>query len=231
MPGQFSSPAGPPFLLDVHDEFREFLEGGAVNVDKARKEKEEKARFPSVENKREAIAVVILFIGVFFLILTFILWGVSKLTEGNFILSEMMGAYCAASMCLCFGLIFLGMMVGTRNWFGKIVCLLVAAVMMSASYHFLETSILLYKDKAAFENKQFEKLVAIPTGVEYDDPDYGTEYVMELEFDDLTIDIYNLNISRNYYAANFSGKPLEIAYLPNSHFAVSVKEYLGEAME
>jgi hypothetical protein len=35
-PGQFSSPAGLLFLLDVHDEFREFLEGGAANDDKAR---------------------------------------------------------------------------------------------------------------------------------------------------------------------------------------------------
>jgi len=198
---------------------------------KLEKKRKVKRGFWPLENRREAIAVVILFSGLFFFIVTFILWGVSELIEEHFILSEMMGAYSAASMCLCFGLVFFGMMVGIRNWFGKIVCLFVAAVIMSASYHFMETSILLYKDKAAFENKQFEKLVEVPTGVEYDDPDYGTEFVMELEFDDFTIDIYNLNISRNYYAANLSGKPLEIAYLPNSHFAVSVKEYLEAAGE
>jgi hypothetical protein len=178
------------------------------------------------ESRREIVGGIVLGIGLIFLIVTFILWGVSELIEENFIMSEMVGAYCGASMCLCFGLVFIGLIIGTRNWFGKIVGLLVAAVFMSVSYSFIETSMLLYKDKAAFESKQFEKLVAAPIGEEYDDPDYGTEFLMELKFNDLTIDVHNLGISRSYYEANLYGKSLEIAYLPNSRFAISVKEYL-----
>ncbi|WP_040205892.1 hypothetical protein [Neobacillus jeddahensis] len=196
---------------------------------KLKKKKKVKRGFRIFENRREAIAGLFIIIGLLFLIVTFILWGMSKLVEEHFILSEMLGAYSSASLSLCFGLTFIGMIVGTRNWLAKIVCLLAAGVLIVTGYSFMETSTLLYKDKAAFENKQFEKLVAIPIGVEYDDPDTGTQFIMELEFSDLTIDVYNLNISRNYYAANLSGKPLEIAYLPNSHFGVSVKEYHEEA--
>lgn len=183
------------------------------------------------KNRRETLAGVFVFIGMCFLIVTLILWGISELAEENFIISEMFGAYSSASMCLCFGLVFIGLIIGTRNWLARIFCLFIAAVMLTTSYSFMESSILLYKDKEAFENKQYEKLVAIPIGVEFDDPDYGTQFLMELEFNDLTIDVYSLNISRSYYQANLSGKPLEIAYLPNSHFAVSMKEYLGETGE
>lgn len=49
---------------------------------------------------------------------------------------------------------------------------------------------------------------------------------MELEFGGLTVDVYNLEIYWSDYQANWMGKPLEIIYLPNSHFAVSVKEYV-----
>lgn len=173
-------------------------------------------------NKREIIGGIFAMIGVVFLIIASILWGVSEFIEENFIWSEIVGAYCSASMCLCFGLIFIGLIIGIRNWLGKIVFLLFAGVMMSVSYDFIEVSVLLYEDKEVYENKQFEKLVATPIGEEYDDPDYGPVYLMELEFKDLTIDVYNLNISRNYYKENLSGKPLEIAYLPNSRYAVSV---------
>ncbi|MEH7180600.1 hypothetical protein [Neobacillus vireti] len=159
---------------------------------KLENKKKRKHRLRLGENRREVAAGVVLITGVFFLIVTFILWGISELFEENFIMSEMVGAYCGASMCLCFGLIFTGLIIGTRNWFGKILGLLAAAVFMSVGYSFIETSILLYKDKEAFENKEFEKLVAIPIGAEYDDPDYGTEYLMELKFNDFTIDVCGL---------------------------------------
>lgn len=51
---------------------------------------------------------------------------------------------------------------------------------------------------------------------------------MELEFNNLTLDVYSFNISKNYYQENLSGKTLEISYLPNSRYAVSIKEYLME---
>lgn len=176
-------------------------------------------------DKREFIGGIFAMFGVLFLIIAFILWGVSELIEENFIWSEIVGAYCGASMCLCFGLIFIGLIIGIRNWLGKIVFVLFAGVLLSVSYDFLETASLLYQDKEAYANKQFETLVATPTGEEYDDPDYGPVFLMELEFKNLTIDVHNLNISRNYYKENLSGKPLEIEYLPNSRFAVSVRAY------
>lgn len=174
------------------------------------------------ENMREAIGAIVVMIGIVFLIIGFILWGVSELIDENFIWSEIVGAYCGVSICLCFGLVFIGLIIGIRNWLGRIGFLFFAGVMLSVSYDFFEAAQLLYQDKEAYENKQFETLVATPTGEEYDDPDYGPVYLMELEFKDITIDVYNQNISRNYYKENLSGKPLEIEYLPNSHFAVSV---------
>lgn len=67
-------------------------------------------------------------------------------------------------------------------------------------------------------------MVAVPIGVEYEPPDYGLPKLMKLEFEELTIDVYNLEIYWRDYEANWKGKKLEIVYLPNSHFAVSVKE-------
>jgi len=189
------------------------------------KKKKGKHRLRLGEDRREVAAGVVLITGLLFLIVTFILWGISELIAENFIMSEMVGAYCGASLCLCFGLVFIGLMIGTRNWLGKILNLVVTAVFMSVTYSFIETSILLYKDKEAFEAKEFERMVATPIGAEYDDPDYGTEYLMELKFNGFIIDVYSLDISRRYYEANLQGKPLEVTYLPNSHFAISVKEH------
>lgn len=126
---------------------------------------------------------------------------------------------------------FIAMIFGTRNWFAKIICLLVTALMMITSYSFIETSFLLYKNKAALENRQFKTVVAIPAGVEFDNADYETENLMELEFNNLNIDVFSLNISRDYYQENLSGKPLKISYLPNSRYAVSIKEYHVDTKE
>lgn len=183
------------------------------------------------KDRREIIAGLVAIIGLLFFIITLILWGISELSDENFIFSEMSGAYSSASLCLCFGIFFMAMMIGTRNWFAKIICLLITALMMITSYSFLETSILLYKDKTALKNSQFETVVATPTGAEFDDPDYGTEFLMELEVNNLTLDVYSLNISRNYYQENLSGKTLEISYLPNSHYAISIEEYLVDTKE
>lgn len=181
------------------------------------------------KDRREIIAGLVAVIGLLFFIITLFLWGISEVSDENFIFSEMVGALSAASFCLCFGIFFIAMIIGAGKWFAKIICLLITTLMMITSYSFLETSINLYKDKTAFENRQFKTVVATPTGEEFDDADYGTEFLMELEFNNLTLDVYSFNISRNYYQQNLSGKTLEISYLPNSHYAVSIKEYLIEA--
>ncbi|KAB2330333.1 hypothetical protein [Bacillus mesophilum] len=180
----------------------------------------------SGSDKRETIAGVIAIISVCFFLLTLILWGVSELIDENFIVSEMLGAYSVASLFLCFGIMFIALFVGIKgSWFGRIICLFIAGFTASGAYSFVETSDLLYKDKSAYENKQFETLVMIPTGTEFDDPDYGREYLMELEFNELTLDVYSLDITRSYYHENLSGRQLEIDYLPNSRYAVIVKAY------
>ncbi|KAB7670787.1 hypothetical protein [Bacillus sp. B1-b2] len=178
---------------------------------------------------RESIAGLTAFISVLFFIITIILWGISELIDENFIISEMIGAYSVTSIFLCFSIMFIAIIIGTRNWFAKIICFFIVSFMLLGSYSFIETATLIYKDKTAFENKQFKKIVAVPTGAEFDDPEHGTEFLMELEFNDLTLDVYSLDISRSYYHENLSGKSLEISYLPNSHYAVSVREYLEEA--
>ncbi|MEW9108509.1 MAG: hypothetical protein AB2374_04110 [Cytobacillus gottheilii] len=188
--------------------------------------KKKKRKHVSGSDKRETIAGGIAIISTCFFLLTLILWGVSELIDENFIVSEMLGAYSVASLFLCFSIMFIALFVGIKgSWFGRIICLLVAGFTGLGAYSFMETSALLYKDKAAYENKQFETLVMIPTGTEFDDPDYGREYLMELEFNELILDVYSLDIARTYYHENLSGRQLEIDYLPNSRYAVSVKAY------
>lgn len=172
--------------------------------------------------RSEAVGIISMIIGLLCLLLALIFWGLSAIIK-DFIYSEILGAYSAMSLSLCFSFVFLGLLFAAEKWAGKIASLLAASLLFFASYHFLETSLLLYKDKSAYENKQFERLVDIPVKAEYDDPETGTEYVMELLFKDLTIDVYSLDITRSYYEATLSGKPLDIHYLPNSRYAVSLK--------
>ena len=195
------------------------------------KKKKRAKRSSRLAKNRESIAGLVAIISVLFFIITIILWGISELVDRNFIMSEMIGAYCAASIFLCFSIMFIAIIIGTRNWFAKIICSFSVCFMLLGSYSFIETAIFLYKDKTAFENKQFKRIVAIPTGAEFDDPEYGTEFLMELVFNDLTIDVYSLNISRSDYLENLSGKSLEISYLPNSRYAVSVKEHFEDTQE
>ena len=209
--------------------FESDFKGGSNMAKKLKKKKKVKRGSWLGKDRSEIIAGLVAIIGLLFFIITLILWGISELSDENFIFSEMLGAYSAASLCLCFGIFFMAMMIGTRNWFAKIICLLITALMMITSFAFIETSISVYKDKTAYENRQFETVVAVPTGAEFDDPDYGTEFLMELEVNNLTLDVYSLNISRDYYQENLSGKTLEISYLPNSHYAISMEEYLIEA--
>lgn len=148
------------------------------------------------------------------------------LYKEHFIVHEMMNALAAAGVSVCFGIGFIGLVFGIKNWFGKMMGAVSAIIMIGVGYSFAETSALLYKDKVAYENQDFEEMVALPIGEEYEPPDYGLPKLMKLEFEKLTIDVYNLEILRRDYEANWKGKPLEIVYLPNSRFAVSVKEYV-----
>lgn len=180
-------------------------------------------------DRREKAAGLIALIGFAFFVLTFILLGISELIDENFIASRMLGAYSAVCICTFFSLIFISLATGIRkNWLGKLFLSFIAAFGAVGIYHFTETSILLYKDKNAYETKQFETVVQIPIGEEYDDPDYGPEFLMELEFNGLTVDVHSLEISKSYYQENLSGKQLQVDYLPNSRYAVSVKEYTAK---
>ncbi|MEK4384393.1 hypothetical protein MKZ25_01010 [Solibacillus sp. FSL W7-1464] len=169
---------------------------------------------------------VFMLIAMLILLASFVIWGVSFFYKEHFIVHEMMNALAAAGVSVCFGIGFIGLVFGIKNWFGKMMGAVSAIIMIGVGYSFAETSALLYKDKVAYENQDFEEMVALPIGEEYEPPDYGLPKLMKLEFEKLTIDVYNLEILRRDYEANWKGKPLEIVYLPNSRFAVSVKEYV-----
>ncbi|MGD6900049.1 hypothetical protein [Bacillus infantis] len=153
------------------------------------------------------------------LIGSFILWGASELME-DFIWSQVLGSITAVSMCLCFGLALLAGVLAADSWPFKIFLLIFTVVFLSTGVYFVNEAHLLYKDRDAYENKEFEIVEGIPAGVEYDDPETGTEFVMELIFDDLIVDVYAMDISRSYYEERLEGRKLKIAYLPNSHYAV-----------
>jgi hypothetical protein len=154
-----------------------------------------------------------------FLIVSFLLWGASEWTN-DFIWSEILGLITAVSMCLCFSLAFLTGVWAMESWFWRIFMLLFTIVLFSTGVHFVKEAHLLYKDRDAYENKEFEFVEGIPAGAEYDDPETGPEFVMELIFDDVMVNVYSMDISRSYYEERLEGRKLKIAYLPNSHYAV-----------
>lgn len=163
-----------------------------------------------------------------FFVLTFLLLLASVFVKEQFILREIIYTYCGASFAFCFGVAFLLMATFTRNIFGKIALVFFTFICFSAGINFINTSFLLYKDNEAFANQSFERIIAIPDKVEYDDPDEGPEYVLELVFKNKTIDAHNLEIHRSYFESNLRGKQLEILYLPNSLYAVKVKEFVED---
>jgi hypothetical protein len=155
----------------------------------------------------------------FFLVCSLVLWGVSGLIK-DFIWSEMLSLIIAVSICLCLALIFLALVWAADSCSGIIVMSLFTIVFLATGGYFINEAHLLYKDKDAYENKEFLFVEGVPDEAEYDDPDTGTEFVMELKFDDVWVDVYSMNLSRSYYEEQLEGRKLKIAYLPNSHYAV-----------
>jgi hypothetical protein len=155
----------------------------------------------------------------FFLICSLVLWGVSGLIK-DFIWSEVLSLIIAVSICLCAGLIFLALVWAADSWSGRILMSLFTIVFLATGGYFINEAHLLYKDKDAYQNKEFLFVEGVPDEAEYDDPETGTEFVMELIFDDLRVDVYSMNLSRSYYEERMEGRRLKIAYLPNSHYAV-----------
>lgn len=155
----------------------------------------------------------------FFLICSLILWGVSGLIN-DFLWSEVLSLIIAVSICLCAGLAFLALVWTAESWSGGIIISLFTIVFLASGGYFIHEAHLLYKDKDAYENKEFLFVKGVPDEAEYDDPETGTEFVMELIFDDLMVDVYSMDISRSYYEERLEGRKLKIAYLPNSHYAV-----------
>ncbi|MBB2482733.1 hypothetical protein H5P36_21440 [Bacillus sp. APMAM] len=82
---------------------------------------------------------------------------------------------------------------------------------------------MIYNDKVAYENKQFEKIVGIPKEVEYDNPESGPNRVYEIMFEDVTVEAIHLWIRQDYFEKNMKGKRLEVLYLPNSHYAMNIR--------
>lgn len=158
-----------------------------------------------------------------FLILSFLLWIISAITKEEFILSKMLGNYCGLSFMLCFAFIFCTILIGTKNFFGKIASVFAIIVFFSVGKDFYDSSNLLFKDRKAYENNQFETKIGVPEKVEYDNPDSGPEWLFELVYKDKTLFVHHLQITRNDYESYYKNKPLKILYLPNSLYAVEIK--------
>lgn len=156
-------------------------------------------------------------------ILALVLVVISEWFVKDFILSKMIGLYGGTSFLICFFLTFVLIVVISKNILGRLVIAFFAFVTLYAAVNMAKTPILLYKDIDLYENQQFEKLVGIPNKVEYDDPNRGPEFAMELIFEDKVINVHSLNITREYYETELAGKSLEILYLPNSSYAVNVQ--------
>ncbi|MGN7401604.1 hypothetical protein ACTHO0_17275 [Cytobacillus praedii] len=157
-----------------------------------------------------------------FLILSFLLWAISAIVKKHFIMSEMLGNYCGLTFMLCFAFTFCSILIGTKNIFGKIASAFAIIIFISVGSDFYQSSHLLYKDRMAYENKQYETKVGVPLKVEFDNPDSGPEWLFELVFKDKTLYVHHLQITRKDYDTYFKNKPLEILYLPNSLYVVEI---------
>ncbi|QED46710.1 hypothetical protein [Cytobacillus dafuensis] len=185
----------------------------------------EQGKFKQIQ---ERFFIILVALCAVFFVLALLLWLASMMVKEQFILHEMINTYCGASISFCFAAAFLLIATSTRNIFGIIASLFFTIIFLSAGVHFINTSLLLHKDKEAYENQSFERIVGIPDQVEYDDPDVGPAYVLELVFKNKTIDAHNLQIHESFFESNLRGKQLEILYLPNSLYAVEVKEYVSD---
>src|SRR5690606_30100632 len=144
-----------------------------------KKKKKRRSLWPGYQ-KGDGIIAVFMLIAMLILLPSLFIWGISFFNEEHFIVHEMMNALAAAGVSVCFGIGFIGMVFGIKSWFGKMVSIVIVLIMFGVGYSFSETSALLYKDKVAYENKDFEEMVAVPIGVEYEPPDYGLPKLMKL---------------------------------------------------
>lgn len=176
----------------------------------------------NVKTLGERIGMFFMILCLIFFILTLIIFGISFFFKNDWIVHEIIQLISGVCFTFVFCSIFITLIFMTRNWIWKLLGVFITIAFFYASTQLMVNVKMIYKDKVAYENKQFEKIVGIPKEVEYDNPESGPRVVYEIMFEDVTIQATHLWIRQDYFEKNMKGKRLEVFYLPNSHYAMEI---------
>lgn len=170
----------------------------------------------------ERIGNYFMIICLLFFILTIIIFGISFFFKKNWIVHEIIQLISGVCFTFVFCSVFITLIFMTRNWIWKLLGIFITVVFFYAATQLMVDVKMIYKDKVAYENKQFERIVGIPKEVEYDNPESGPRMVYEITFEDVVVQTTHRWIRQDYFEKNMKGKRLEVFYLPNSRYAMDV---------
>jgi len=177
----------------------------------------------NVKTIGERIGTFFMIVCAIFFILTLIIYGISFFFKDDWIVHEIIQLISGICFTLVFCSAFITIIFMTRNWIWKLLGVLITIAFFYAATTLMVDVKMIYNDKVAYENKQFEKIVGIPKEVEYDNPESGPNRVYEIMFEDVTVEAIHLWIRQDYFEKNMKGKRLEVLYLPNSHYAMNIR--------
>ncbi|MGE8205992.1 hypothetical protein ACQKP0_15700 [Heyndrickxia sp. NPDC080065] len=176
----------------------------------------------NVKTLGERIGTYFMIVCAIFFILTVIIYAISFFFKNDWIVHEMIQLISGVCFTFVFCSAFITLIFMTHNWIWKLTGVLVTLAVFYTATTLMVDVRMIYKDKIAYENKQFEKIVGIPNDVEYDHPESGQKMVYKIMFEDVTVEALNLWIRQDYFEKNMKGKRLEVLYLPNSHYAIDI---------
>ncbi len=106
------------------------------------------------------------------------------------------------------------------------VPLLIAGVLI-CSMVFAHTALQLFRDKAAYDKNIFQNIEGFPSKITYDGSKNGKEYVATITIKGTTVHFAQHAILKSSFIDEYKNKPLKLAYLPRSKYAVVI-EVLSE---
>ncbi|MDM5317137.1 hypothetical protein QUF49_14105 [Fictibacillus sp. b24] len=109
----------------------------------------------------------------------------------------------------------------------KIFVPLLIAGTLICSIVFAHTAVQLFRDKTAYDHEKFQSVEGIPSNITYDGSKNGRDYVATITIQGTTLHFAQQSILRSSFIEKYKNKPLKLAYLPRSKYAVAI-EVLSE---
>lgn len=110
----------------------------------------------------------------------------------------------------------------------KIFVPLLLAGSLICSIVFAHTAFQLFQDKAAYEHKEFQSVVGVPSKITYDGSKNGSDYVSTITIQGTTIHFAHRFLLESHFLEAYKNKPLKLTYLPKSKYAVAIEVFIEE---